>query len=267
MLTNLREASSAPRNIVMKTLRFALPLALFCSLSLQAKSLKDIQASKKIRITTEGTFPPFNFFKGKDLSGFEVEVTNAVVSDLKLIPEWKTYNFDSLLIGLAQDRSDLVVSSHGVTDERSKVVDFLDPHYCTGGVIVSKAGGPKTFAEIKNKRVVVQVGTTYLGWLEKNGLKSAKTFPKDTDCLQNLLMGRADVWVTDKFVALDAIKANPKANLVLGDMIFEEKIAMAVSKGNTELRKALNTALSDVLADGRYKALSEKYFGLDIRCK
>lgn len=267
MLTNLRDGLSAPRKIFMTSLRFALTLALFSSLALQAKTLKDLHAANTIRITTEGTFPPFNFFKGKDLTGFEVELANAVVGDLKLKPDWKTYTFDSLLIGLSQDRSDLVVSSHGVTPERSQVVDFLNPHYCTGGVIVSKAGGPKTFAEIKDKRVVVQVGTTYLGWLEKSGLKSAKTFPKDTDCLQNLLMGRADVWVTDKFVALDAIKANPKAQLVLGEMIFEEKIAMAVSKGNTQLRDALNGALSNVLADGRYKTLSEKYFALDIRCK
>ncbi|MEO5668506.1 MAG: transporter substrate-binding domain-containing protein, partial [Bdellovibrionota bacterium] len=95
----------------------------------------------------------------------------------------------------------------------------------------------------------------------------AKTFPKDTDALQNILMGRAEVWVTDKFVALDAIKANPKAKLVLGDMIFEEKIAMAVAKNNPELREALNKGLATILKDGRYKALSEKYFGLDIRCK
>jgi polar amino acid transport system substrate-binding protein len=252
----------------MKSFKITLlVLPLLLSPLVTAKTLKELQASKSIRLSTEGTFPPFNFFKGADLTGFEVEVANAVVSELKLKPEWKTFNFDSLLIGLAQDRSDLVVSSHGITDERAKVVDFLDPHYCTGGVIVSKDGGPTSFDAIKTKKVVVQVGTTYLGWLEKNGLKTAKTFPKDTDALQNLLMGRADVWVTDKFVALDAIKANPKAKLVLGEMVFEEKIAMAVSKGNKELREALNKALATILKDGRYKALSEKYFGLDIRCK
>jgi polar amino acid transport system substrate-binding protein len=251
----------------MKILQHAALLLLSLSAPAFAKTLKEIQASKIVRASTEGTFPPFNLFKGTELTGFEIELANAVVEGIGAKTDWKTYNFDSLLIGLSQDRSDLVVSSHGITDERAKVVDFLNPHYCTGGVIVVKEGGPTTFEGIKNKRVVVQVGTTYLGWLEKNGLKNAKTFPKDTDSLQNLLMGRADVWVTDKFVALDAIKANPKAKLVLGDMIFEEKIAMAVSKANKELREALNASLAKVLADGRYKKLSDKYFGMDIRCK
>jgi len=251
----------------MNTLKFAAFLALTLSPLTQAKTLEEIRAAKIIRMSTEGTFPPFNFFKGKDLGGFEVEVANEAVRGLGLKPEWKTNNFDSLLIGLSQNRSDLVVSSHGITPERAKVVDFLAPHYCTGGVIVTTQAGPTTFNAIKGKRVVVQVGTTYLGWLEKNGLKTAKTFPKDTDALQNLLMGRADVWVTDKFVALDAIKANPNAKLVLGDMVFEERIAMAVAKGNEALREALNAELGKMLSDGRYKALSEKYFGLDIRCK
>ncbi len=245
-------------------------LALLTSLvapAISARTLDEIRKSKVLRATTEGTFPPFNFFKGKELTGFEVELANLVTQGLGLKTDWKTYNFDSLLIGLSQDRADLVASSHGITDERAKVVDFLDPHYCTGGVIVSREGGPRSFSDLKGKTVVVQVGTTYLSWLQLNGLKNAKTYPKDTDCLQNLLLGRADAWVTDKFVALDAIKANPKAKLVLGDLIFEEKIAMAVSKGNTALRNALNEQLNVVLKDGRYKALSEKYFGLDIRCR
>ena len=250
----------------MRKLSLVVAAALSFSVT-HAKSLKNIQAAGVVRMTTEGTFPPFNVFKGKELTGFEVDLANQLVSDLKLKSEWKTANFDSLLISLSQDRADLVASSHGITDERAKVVDFLDPHYCTGGVIVSKAGGPKTFDAIKGKNVAVQVGTTYLGWLQKNGLNTAKTYPKDTDALQNLLLGRADVWVTDKFVAHDAIMANPKAKLVMGNMVFEERIAMAVGKGNTDLRKALNTSLAATLKDGRYQALSFKYFGVDIRCK
>ncbi|MEO5667924.1 MAG: ABC transporter substrate-binding protein, partial [Bdellovibrionota bacterium] len=150
----------------MNTRHAALLLAFSLSISSQARSLKQIQATGVIRATTEGTFPPFNFFKGKDLTGFEIEVANLVVGELKLKADWKTYNFDSLLIGLTQDRSDLVASSHGITAERAKVVDFLAPHYCTGGVIVSKEGGPTTLSGIMDKKVVVQVGTTYLGWLE-----------------------------------------------------------------------------------------------------
>jgi polar amino acid transport system substrate-binding protein len=242
-------------------------ITLSLSLPLNAKNLTQIKEAKVLRAATEGTFPPFNFYKGDKLTGFEVELVEMIAKDLGLKTEWKVSGFDTLLIGLKQDRFDLVASSHGITDQRAKVVDFSIPHYCTGGVIVTRSEKRKSFESIKNGNVVVQVGTTYLSWLTKNGLTKAKTYPKDTDCLQNLLMGRADAWVTDRFVALDAIKANPGAKLVLGDTIFEEKIAMAVSKGNSTLLGAINDSLSKIKADGRYEALSSKYFGQNIGCQ
>src|SRR4051812_3217522 len=87
-------------------------------------SWEAIQKSKTIRIATEGTFSPFNFFKGKELTGFEIDLVNAIVKKLGLKADWKTSSFDSLLIGLSQDRFDLVAASHGITPERQKVVDF-----------------------------------------------------------------------------------------------------------------------------------------------
>ena len=49
--------------------------------------------------------------------------------------------------------------------------------------------------------------------------------------------------------------------------MFVEKIAGAVKKGNTQLADAVNIAVADLMADGTYKALSDKYFKEDIRCK
>jgi polar amino acid transport system substrate-binding protein len=51
--------------------------------------------------------------------------------------QWKTLGFDALLTGLRQDRWDLVIASHGITEERAKAVTFTEPHYCSGGMIVA----------------------------------------------------------------------------------------------------------------------------------
>jgi polar amino acid transport system substrate-binding protein len=103
----------------------------------QARPLEEIQKSGTIVLATEGQYAPFNFFKGKQLTGYEVEVGEAVAKKMGLKFEWKTVGFDALLTGLAQDRWDLVVASHGVTEERAKAVTFTHPHYCSGGQIVS----------------------------------------------------------------------------------------------------------------------------------
>lgn len=233
----------------------------------QARTWDEIKAAGTIKIATEGAFKPFNYFEGKKLTGFEVDLGTAIAKQLGVKVEWITQPFDNLLIGLGQDRYDFVIASHGITPERAKAVDFSDPHYCTGGAIISKPGGPKTAADLVGKTVAVQVGTTYLDNVSKiKGVKDVKTFPKDTDAEAALMAGRADAWVSDKFLGLDAVKTMP-GKLVQGDLLFQEKIAMAVKKGNESLVKELNASLAKLENNGTYAKLSNQYFGQDIRCR
>ncbi|WP_412029754.1 ABC transporter substrate-binding protein [Deinococcus yunweiensis] len=249
-----------------KTLLALTALALLASTA-QARSWDDIKKSGTIRIATEGAFPPFNVLKGKVLTGFEVDLANQLAAQLGLKVQWVTQPFDNLLIGLNQDRYDFVIASHGITPERQKAVDFSSPHYCTGGAIVTKPGGPTTAAALSGKSVAVQVGTTYLENVRKvPGVGDVKTFPKDTDAQAALMAGRVDAWVGDKFTGLDLVKAQ-KGKVVQGALLFNERIGMAVKKGNTGLLKELNAALTKSLSDGSYAKLSGQYFGTDVRCR
>ncbi len=47
-------------------------------------------------------------------------------------------------------------------------------------------------------------------------------------------------------------------------MFNNDKIAIAVRKGDTSLREKLNAALKVILADGTYKKINEKYFPFSI---
>ncbi|GAA4022692.1 ABC transporter substrate-binding protein [Deinococcus rubellus] len=251
----------------MKRTILALTTLTLLAAAAQARTWDQIKASGTIKIATEGAFKPFNYFEGKKLTGFEVDLGTAIAKQLGVKVEWITQPFDNLLIGLGQDRYDFVIASHGITPERAKAVDFSDPHYCTGGAIISKPGGPKTAADLVGKTVAVQVGTTYLDNVSKiKGVKEVKTFPKDTDAEAALMAGRADAWVSDKFLGLDAVKSMP-GKLVQGDLLFQEKIAMAVKKGNESLVKELNASLAKLENNGTYAKLSNQYFGQDIRCR
>lgn len=233
-----------------------------------ARDLAEVKKSGLLIAGTEGSYPPFNFFKGSILTGFEIDLTEALAKRLGVALEWRALGFDSLLPALNQDRFDLAVASFGITPERQKAVDFSDPYYCSGGQIVAKPGGPRTAADLAGKVVAVQIGTTYAAAVKKvSAIGEMKTFPRDTDAQQNLTSGRVDAWVTDLFVIADLLSKNPDLPLQRGELLFIERIAFAVKKGNRELRAATNKALADVLADGTYKAISEKYFKEDIRCR
>jgi polar amino acid transport system substrate-binding protein len=233
-----------------------------------ARSFDDIKKDGRIVIATEGQFAPFNYFQGSRLTGFEVDIAEAMAQRMGVKVEWKALSFDALLAGLRQDRWDMVIASHGVTDERAKAVTFSNPHYCSGGVIVSKSDSVRTVKDLSGKVVSVQIGSTYFDNVKKvTEAKEVKTFPQDSDARAALITGRVDAWVTDRFVAKAALEANRSSGMHLGDMVFVERIASAVAKGNGSVAGEINKALTAIQADGTYDAISKKWFGEDIRCK
>jgi len=253
---------------MLKTLAAAAAIALCASAAVQARPLAEIEKSDTIVLGSEGQYAPFNFFKGKQLTGYEIEVAEAVVKKMGLKYEWKTVGFDALLTGLAQDRWDLVIASHGITEERAKAATFTDPHYCSGGIIVSLKPEIRTAADLAGKTVAVQTGTSYLQHVkEVPGVKEVKNFPTDEAARSALASKRVDAWVTDRFVAKEMLAKAPKAGFKTGDMLFVEKIAAAVAKGNQSLADAWNKAFKEVVADGTVGKISQKYFQEDVTCK
>lgn len=246
---------------ILSLLAIALPLIT----SAQARPWSAIQQSKTLTIATEGTNRPFNFFEGQRLTGFEVELAEALFSDFKL--EWKTQNFDSLLIGLNQNRYDFVIADHTITPDRSKVVLFAPPHLCSGMVVVSQVGGPKDLAGLTGKKVALQVGTTYLQRVrEVQGVSEIRTLPKETDGLEAVIAKKVDAWVTDRFTAIESLRVRAKTGLVIGAPQTVEKIAIALPLSAQELSKEIDQRLQKLYSNGVYGRLSQKYFGQDVRC-
>lgn len=253
----------------MKVLKAITLAAAMCGAVIaQARPLEEIQKSGTIVLASEGQYAPFNFFKGKQLTGYEIEVAELVAKKMGLKFEWKTVGFDALLTGLAQDRWDLVIASHGITEERAKAVTFTAPHYCSGGQIVSLNPAISKVGDLNGKVVAVQTGTSYMENVKKvAGVKEVKNFPTDEAARSALGSKRVDAWVTDRFVAKEMLAKAPKAGFKTGDMLFIEQIASAVSKGNQGLADAWNKALKEVIADGSVPAVSNKYFQEDVTCK
>jgi len=240
----------------------------FAAVRADARTFDEIKKDGKIIVATEGAFPPFNFFRGPTLAGFEIDLAEAMAKKMGVGIEWRALSFDALLAGLRQDRWDLVIASFGITEERAKAVTFTNPHYCSGGIIVAKDPGIRTAKDLAGKIVAVQTGTTYLEHVQKiPGVKEVKNFPKDTDARAALAGGRVDAWVSDRFVVKTAVESNAGSGLKVGDFVFVERIASAIKKGNTSLEAAYDKALDEILADGTYAAFSKKYMGEDIRCK
>ena len=243
-------------------------LAITVSGLAEARSWIEVKSSRVLRVAVDGSTPGFNYFEGKNLAGFEIDLIQEMAKSLGLRIEWVVQPFNTLLVAINQDRFDLIATSFAKTPARAAVIDFTDPHYCTGAVIVSRAQGPKSRTDLKDKTVVVPVGTVYLDHLKKvPGIKEIRTVPDETSGLQNLLTGRADAWVTEQFVAIKAVEAHQKEGISLGAILEVQENAMVVAKGNQELLAKINGALKKTLNNGFYSKLTQRYFKRDIRCR
>ncbi len=242
--------------------------SLAMSVVAEARTIEEIKASGKLIVATETAYPPFTYTQNGKRTGLDVELMEAVAQKMGVKVEWKVLSFDVLLVGLAQNRWDMAVSSIGITPTRAKAVTFANPEYCSGAVIVSKDPQVNSIATLNNKIIAVQTGTTYLPNLRAiPNVKEIKNYPKDADAISALLAGRVDAWVSDRFSAKAAITSMPQAGLRIGGYVLVEKLAAAVKKDNVNLANAYNKALAAVMTDGTYQKISEKYTGEDVRCK
>lgn len=253
---------------ILTTLAAAAALAAAFVAPAQARSIEEIRKSGTLLVATEGYFPPFAYFEGKKLTGFEVELVELLMGKMGLKHEWKNVAFDALLTGLQQNRWDLVISSHGITEERQKAVTFARPHYCSGALVVARDASISKAADLKGKKVAVQTGTTYQSYVQDNikDVKQVVNFPTNEAAISALMTKRADAFVTERFLAKEMQQKNPNAKFHQGELLYTEQLAPAVAKGNQGLADAWNAAFAESLKNGSYAKLSQKWFQEDIRC-
>jgi len=239
-------------------------LSVTCAFAL-GRSWTEIKQQGTLVVALDAASPPYNYYEGAELAGIEVDSVREIARRLGVKLDWKISPFNSLLVGLQQDKYDAVVSGYSITPARSRAIEFLTPVYCTGAVLVYRGTGPKSVGELKGKVVAVPVGTDYYEHVSQvSGIGKVGTFPSETEAMQNLLSGRADAWVTDAAIASRAARAHP--DLKIGGKVFDTRVAWMVGKGNTSLRDALNAKIQAILSDGTYLKIVHRYVDLDIRC-
>ena len=93
-----------------------------------------------LRVGTEGTYSPFSF-QGPDgkLTGYDIEVVQAVGAKLGKKVEFVQTPWDAIFAGLEAKRFDLVANQVTINDERKAKYDLSEPYTVSEGVIVTRA--------------------------------------------------------------------------------------------------------------------------------
>ncbi len=117
-------------------------------------------------------YKPFEFVKGGDEMGFDVDLTEEIAARLGLEVQWVTANFDTIFTSVAAGQFDMVAAASTITEERLQTVDFSDPYFnARQGFSVNTDATPDiaSTADLDEGDVVgVQKGTTGKAWADEN---------------------------------------------------------------------------------------------------
>ncbi len=233
----------------------------------EAGLLGEIKANGKIRIGTEGTYPPFTYHdeSGK-LTGFDVEIAEEIAKRLGVTAEFSEAKWDGMFAGLDAKRFDLVANQVSINDERKKKYDFSDPYSVSKAVLIVHEDNQdvKSFADLKGKKAGQSLTSNLTELAKANGADIVQT-DGFNQAIELLVSKRIDATVNDGLSFLDFKKHRPEAKVkVVAEHESASSSGILLRKGEQTLVDALNKALADMKADGTYLTISKKYFNADI---
>ena len=251
-----------------------LTLAAAAALALTMGAAHADSHSMKIKIGTEGAYPPFNNLEADgSLVGFDIDIANALCEEMKADCEFVTQDWDGIIPALIAGKFDAIIASMSITDERKKKVDFTNKYYNTPPAIAVPKDSDITGVtkeDLAGKAIGVQGSTTHSNYAEATYTDSdIKGYPTADEYKLDLVNGRVDA-VNDDIIVLQEWLATDDGACckIVGTITPVDEIhglgaGIAIRKGETELAEKFNKAIDAIRANGVYKKINDKYFSFD----
>ncbi len=259
------------RNLQSIATRFGLilvagMLVLAIAAQCMAGTLDDVKKRGTLIAGVKTDFPPFGYVdsSGKNL-GFDVDVAHlfakALFDDENKV-ELVAVTSGNRIPFLQSGKIDIIIASVTVTDERRQVVEFSEPYFMSGGLLlVPKNSSIKGVEDLAGKTVAVIQGAIQDKDIEQLAPKANRVkFGKVSEAVLAVKGGRADAFCQDDILILTLAKENPDLKPV-GKPFTPRPYGIAVRKGDVEFIKWVDGQFDKMKKDGTYDKLWKKYFG------
>ena len=227
----------------------------------------------KIRIGTEGAYPPFNYTDNSgEVKGFDIDIATALCKEMGAKCTIVTQDWDGIIPALLARKYDAIVASMSITEERLKKVDFTGKYYATPARFVAKKGKYGKRFKPNKKKLGTQRSTIFQNFLEDNFPKAKiKLYDTIEQALLDLQSGRLDAVMSDGLQLQDGFLKSDKGDgyELVGKAYYDKKwfgegIGIAVRKQDKDLTEAFNQAIKAIRKKGIYQEISNRYFGYDV---
>ncbi|MGE6393574.1 transporter substrate-binding domain-containing protein [Psychrobacter pacificensis] len=223
------------------------------------------EAPMNIKIATESSYKPFSYTDadGK-LIGYEIELVDALCAQMKAECEVISQDWDGLIPGLNAQKFDAAIAGMSITPERKEVVDFSDPYFHSGIILIGKKGDDISIDSLKGQPIASQRSTVASQYLQdEHADADIKLYDTQDNAYLDLTSGRARAMMSDKVTGIDWLKTDAgKDYEVKGNEISSDDDAMGIAfrKGDPLVAK-FNAALAELKDNGTYDQITGSYFG------
>ena len=225
-----------------------------------------------VLVAADTAYPPFESATadGKSFEGFDVDILNAIGDKLGLKFQHISYDWDSIIPGLAAGTDfDMVCSALTITQERAKQVDFSEPYFMDSfGLAVPEDSSIASYKDLAlSDAIAIQTASSAYEWALENLPKDTKyVLNKDTASLfQAMQAGEAAALIQDYSMAANfASDPMRKAKIVERIEDTDQYFGMAFQKSakGEAMRRDVEKALAEIVAEGTYATIYEKWFGV-----
>ncbi len=258
--------------------------------------------SDKIKIGTEGAYPPWN---AKDASGnligFEVDLAKELCAIMKHECTIVEQDWDGMIPALLMRKFDAIMAGMSITDERLKTINFsqgyadevaslavmkgssLESLNTPKAINLSKKGAAtktlKTLADaLAGKTVGVQTATIHQNFLESGDVGKVKirTYKTQDEVNLDLASGRIDAALAAAVAFTDYAAKSGKPVVLVGPTFsggaFGNGVGVGIRKGDNstavgkrdkKILKDFNSAINTARFKGIIRELAIKHFGFD----
>ncbi len=250
--------------------KFTLGLAVITSL------VCGVVSAKEVRLASDFTYPPFNYKNAQgEPVGFDIEIADALCEEAKLDCTWVSQGWDALIPSLMARKSDVIMASMRITEDRKKKVLFTDKYYQTPARFVAKQSADFTIdkAGLEGKVIGVQQGTIHDRYVTDMfaGVADIKRYGGQDEVYLDMQNGRLDVTFGNADQLALAFLDKPegadfefKGQAVTDKAYIGEGTALALRKQDKALAAKFNQAIKAIRDNGTYDKIAAKYFNFDI---
>lgn len=219
--------------------------------------------SDKLIVSTEAGFAPYEYMKGDEVVGIDMDIANAIAEEMGKELEIKNMDFDGALLAVQQGKADFVAAGVSVDPEREEVMDFSHDYVNSTEVVVvnKETKAVSSVEELNGKIIAVQQGNIADIWVsntENCEAKEVKRYTKFAQAAEDLKNNKVDCIVMDQFPAEELVAANPELEILDGTL-FEDKYAIGVKKGNTELLDEINKVIDKLIEEGKIEEFTANH--------